>query len=211
MRRELSHCCDIFQLTVFAQYAHLLTERWLLVGSSYDHEVAILDLSLVVSTTASSSPAPATTPYRWALWVENVDPPFPPPRIVGNTVYQHIPMLQGICLLELDLSSDTRPPRMTHLDGERCHCCPDTRSYSRDIFAYFDDVRKEPFLFVFDTRHRAMIYASPQVFPIAVPFLLSRETVYVFLDAYSPRLVLRGSGGLCYICSFSTRPMVDME
>ena len=132
-----------------------------------------------------------------------VGPPFPPPRIVGNSVHQILPLTNGICLLELDLSSDTTPPHVTFVDKERKHCAHGTRFFSRDIFAYFDDISREPFVYVFDTKPQVTGNDFPQVFPVRVPFLRPKECICVFLDAYSSRLVLYSFTERIYICSFA--------
>lgn len=117
--------------------------------------------------------------------------------------------MNGICLLELDLSSDTTPPHVTFVDKERKHCAHGTRFFSRDIFAYFDDISREPFVYVFDTKLQGVTKNFPQVFQIDAPFLRPDEYISVFLDVYSSRLVLLRFTERHYICSFVKRPLDD--
>jgi len=162
--------------------------------------VAIFDLSLV-SSTQDSNPSHASTRSRWASWIECTGPPFPPARIVGNSAHQLIPLLQGMCSLELDLGSNGSHPLITSVDKEHSHCGPYTRSYSRDTFAHFNDITRDPFFFVFDTRPKVLTDDFPKLFSIAAPFLRPKGLSLIFLDAYSPRLVLRDFGARVYICS----------
>ena len=164
--------------------------------------MAIFDLSLV-SSTQDSNPSHALTSSRWVSRIECTGPPFPPARIVGNSAHQLIPLLQGMCSLELDLSSDTSHPQITSVDKEHCHCGPYTRFYSRDTFSHFDDMTKEPFFFVFDTRPKVLTNDFPKLFSIAAPFIRPNELSLIFLDAYSSRLILRGFSTDLFICSFS--------
>ena len=164
--------------------------------------MAIFDLSLV-SSTADSNPSHALTRSRWVSWIECPGSPFPPARIVGNSAHQLIPLLQGMCSLELDLSSDTSHPQITSVDREHFHCGPYVRSYSRDTVAYFDDMTRDPFFFVFDTRPKVLTDDFPKLISIPAPFLRPEELSLIFLDSYSSRLILRGFTTDLFICSFS--------
>jgi len=108
-----------------------------------------------------------------------------------------------MCSLELDLSSDTSHPQITSVDREHFHCGPYVRSYSRDTFAYFDDMTRDPFFFVFDTRPKVLTDDFPKLISIPAPFLRPEELSLIFLDSYSSRLILRGFTTDLFICSFS--------
>jgi len=172
--------------------------------------MAIFDLSSVPATNVDlgSSPTPSSIPHRWAAPIVSPGAPFPPPAIVGNSVQQIVPMVQGFCLLELDFSSEASPPQVTYVDKELCHSRPGTYSYSRDTFVYHDILRRAPFIHVFDTRPSTTRGeesedSAIEVFPIALHFLPPDPAFHVYLDAYSSRVVLYGPNRLYYICSFS--------
>jgi len=123
--------------------------------------------------------------------------------LARTSAQQLVPLLQGMCSLELDLGSNGTHPLITSVDKEHRHCGPYARSYSRDTFAYFDDMTRDPFFFVFDTRPKVLTDDFPKLFSISAPFLRPKELSLIFLDPYNSRLILRGSSTVLFICSFS--------